>query len=140
MKITTDYIVGNTAIQIVNTGKRIKVIDIAKERKKRYFLEVIVVTLAASIVFLGCCFYIVKLHNTSTMLDKQNYVLRSEIEGLQKENAIRERERENVMVDYKALYKKARRLGMRFPAEGQVYRYDVEKSTAVRIRADRTGS
>ena len=29
MKITTDYIVGNTAIQIVNTGKRIKVIDIA---------------------------------------------------------------------------------------------------------------
>ena len=31
MKTTMDYMVGNTAIQIVNTGKRIKIVDVEKE-------------------------------------------------------------------------------------------------------------
>ncbi len=139
MKITTDYVVGNTAIQIVNTGKKIKVIDIDKEKKKRYFLKLVFITLAASIFFVGSCFSIVKLQNTSTMLDKQNYLLRTEIEALQKENAVLQRENENIAVDYKELYKKAKRLGMKFPAEGQVYRYNAEKSTAVRIGGARPG-
>ena len=34
MKTTMEYMVGNTAVQIVNTGKRIKVIDIKKEKKQ----------------------------------------------------------------------------------------------------------
>ena len=35
MKYTTDYVIGNTAIQIVETGRRIKVIDVERRREKK---------------------------------------------------------------------------------------------------------
>ena len=35
MKVTMDYVVGNTAIQIVNTGKKVKIVDVEKQKKKR---------------------------------------------------------------------------------------------------------
>lgn len=133
MKITTDYVVGNTAIQIVNTGRKVKVIDVEKERKKRYFARIIFVTLLCCMFFLGICFYIVNRQSTSVMLEQQNYSLKREIESLEQENAVLAREVENVNVDYKELYKKAKELGMKFPSSDQVYEYDAEKSTAVRI-------
>lgn len=133
MKITTDYMVGNTAIQIVNTGKKIKVIDVERERKKRYFVKFIFVTVLCCCFFLGICFEIVNLQNISVMLEKQNYKLKSEIEGLEQENAVLARETENVIVDYKELFTKAKELGMNFPSGDQVYEYNVEKSNAVRI-------
>ena len=67
------------------------------------------------------------------MLEQQNYKLKSEIEGLEQENAVLARETENVIVDYKELFTKAKELGMDFPSSDQVYEYNVEKSNAVRI-------
>ena len=136
MKITTDYMVGSTAIQIINTGRKIKVIDVEKEKKKRYFLKILFVTLFSSIFFLFSCFYIVKLHNTSTMLDKQNYILQGEIKHLEEENAVLIKETENITVDYRELYKKAKELGMKFPTEGQVYHYEAERSSTVKINSE----
>ena len=133
MKITTDYVVGNTAIQIVNTGKKIKVIDVEKEQKKRYLVKIIFITLLSSIFFMGICFYIVNLQGRTAMLDRQNYELKSEIESLEQENAVLAKETENVTVDYEELYQKAKERGMKFPSDDQVYEYDVEKSTAVRV-------
>lgn len=133
MKITTDYIVGNTAIQIVNTGKKIKVVDVEKEKKKKDFLKAALLTVVSTAVLLACCFSIVTLHNTSNMLDQKNYALKSEIDELERKNAVLARESENVEIDYHELYKKAKEMGMDFPARDQVYEYDAEKSTAVRI-------
>lgn len=133
MKITTDYIVGNTAIQIVNTGKKIKVVDVEKEKKKKDFLKAALLTVVSTAVLLACCFLIVTLHNTSNMLDQKNYALKSEIDELERKNAVLTRESENVEIDYKELYKKAKEMGMDFPTSDQVYEYDAEKSTAVRI-------
>ena len=45
MKITTDYVIGNTAIQIVNTGKRIKIVDVEKRARKKRFWKRCCVTL-----------------------------------------------------------------------------------------------
>ena len=39
MKVTMDYVVGNTAIQIVNTGKKVKIVDVEKQKKKRKFIK-----------------------------------------------------------------------------------------------------
>jgi len=133
MRITTDYMVGNTAIQIVNTGRKIKVIDVEKERKKRYFVKVFLVTLFSSIFFLGSCFYIVKLHNMSATLDKTNYILQGEIKNLERENAVLTRETESATVDYKELYKKAKALGMKFPTKEQIYHYDAERSSTIKM-------
>lgn len=133
MKITTDYMVGNTAIQIINTGKKIKIVDVEKEKKKKHFLRIAIFTLASSAFILSSCFYIVNLHSTSTMLDKENFALRSEIDKLERENTVLIKETESVSLDYKELYRRAKKLGMRFPSREQVYLYDVEKSTAIRI-------
>lgn len=133
MKTTTDYMIGNTAIQIINTGRKIKVIDVEKEKKKRHFVKILFVTLIGSIFFLYSCFYIVKLHNTSTMLDRQNYILQGEIRHLEEENAVLIKETENITVDYRELYKKAKELGMKFPKKGQVYQYQAERGTTVKI-------
>lgn len=140
MRITTDYMVGNTAIQIVNTGRKIKVIDVEKEKKKRYFAKVFLVTLFSSVFFLSSCFYIVKLHNKSVTLDKTNYILQGEIKNLERENAVLTKETENITVDYKKLYKKAKALGMKFPTKGQIYHYDAERSSTVKMGPGADGS
>ena len=41
MKVTMDYVVGNTAIQIVNTGKKVKIVDVEKQKKKRKFIRLL---------------------------------------------------------------------------------------------------
>ena len=39
MKVTMDYVVGNTAIQIVNTGKKVKIVDVKNRRRKESLLN-----------------------------------------------------------------------------------------------------
>ena len=113
MKITTDYVIGNTAIQIVNTGKRIKIVDVEKRARKKRFWKRCCITFLTGILILSSCFYVVDLQNTKVFLDKQVYALEGQIDTLEKENLI--------------LTKK------NFPTNDQIYYYDAGKSTAVRI-------
>lgn len=137
MKTTLDYMVGNTAIQIVNTGKRIKVIDVEKEKtRKRFWKRFIIVSFMAALLTVTC-FHVVKMENQKVLLDRQVYRLRSQVNVLEKENVILRRQNEEVAIDYNEIFKRAKGLGMRFPTNRQLETYTVEKSTAVRMGAYR---
>ena len=71
------------------------------------------------------------------LLDRQVYRLRSQINVLEKENVILQRQNEEVAIDYNEIFKRAKGLGMRFPTNRQLETYTVEKSTAVRMGAYR---
>lgn len=135
MKTTLDYMVGNTAIQIVNTGKRIKIIDVEKEKiRKRFWKRFLVVFFMAALLTIAC-FHVVKMENHKVLLDRQVYRLQSQVNVLEKENVILRRQNEEVAIDYNEIFKRARRLGMHFPTNQQLETYTVEKSTAVRLGA-----
>lgn len=133
MKITTDYVIGNTAIQIVNTGKRIKIVDVEKRARKKRFWKRCCVTLLTGILILSSCFYVVDLQNTKVFLDKQVYALEGQIDTLEKENLILTKKNSGNVFNYNEIFQKARKMGMNFPTNDQIYYYDAGKSTAVRI-------
>lgn len=136
MKTTMDYMVGNTAIQIINTGKKIKIVDVEKEKvRKKFLARLILVTLIAAMLMVTC-FYVVQLQNRKTLLDREIYTLQTQVEDLEKENIVMEKQNAEVAIDYEDIYKKALELGMRFPTNQQIQTYTVEKSTAVRINGN----
>lgn len=133
MKIVTDYMVGNTAVQFINTGRRIKIVDVEKKKvRKSFFRHFVVAFLLATLLAISCL-YVVRLENQHVMLDKEVYALTNEINQLEKEKIIIQKKQEEEPLDYEVIYKKARALGMRFPTNDQVGAYEVEKSTAVRM-------
>lgn len=136
MKTTMDYMVGNTAIQIINTGKKIKIVDVEKEKvRKKFLARLILVTLIAAMLMVTC-FYVVQLQNRKALLDREIYTLQTQVEDLQKENLVLEKQNAEVAIDYEDIYNKALELGMRFPTNQQIQTYTVEKSTAVRINGN----
>lgn len=133
MKITMDYMVGNTAIQIVNTGRKIKIVDVEKRAvKKRFWKRFFMVSFIAAALMVAC-FYVVRLENQKVLLDQQVYELQAQVKDLEKENLVMEKQNEEVPIDYQDIYNRALGLGMKFPTEQQVQTYTVEKSTAVRM-------
>lgn len=133
MKTTMDYMVGNTAIQIVNTGRKIKIVDVEKRAvKKRFWKRFFMVSFIAAALMVAC-FYVVRLENQKVLLDQQVYELQAQVKDLEKENLVMEKQNEEVPVDYQDIYNRALGLGMKFPTEQQVQTYTVEKSTAVRM-------
>lgn len=136
MKTTMDYMVGNTAIQIINTGKKIKIVDVEKEKvRKKFLARLILVTLIAAMLMVTC-FYVVQLQNRRALLDREIYTLQTQVEDLQKDNLVLEKQNAEVAIDYEDIYNKALELGMRFPTNQQIQTYTVEKSTAVRINGN----
>lgn len=133
MKNTMDYMAGSTAIQIITTGKKIKVVNVEKKKRKRRMIRSALIGLTTAAITVGSCFYVVTMQNTETMLDRQVYSLRGEIDELQKENSRLQKEYENKELDYEEIMEKAQELGMRFPTEAQVLTYHFGKSTAVRV-------
>lgn len=133
MKTTMEYMVGNTAVQIVNTGKRIKVIDIKKEKKKRKAVKILCFSALAVCAMAWSCFTAVNLQNKQTMLDKEVYALQAEIENMEHENAMLAREYESEAINYDEIFARAKEMGMRFPTPDQLCRYTVQKSTAIRM-------
>lgn len=134
MKSTMDYMVGNTAIQIVNKGNRIKIINVEKEKKKKKFLKKCIASMLVGIVTLSSCMYVVELNNARVLLDSQVYTLQEEISELEKEIVVAREDGQKV-IDYEEIFEKAKSMGMDFPQNEQIYRYTVEKSTAVRIKS-----
>lgn len=125
--------VGNTAVQIVNTGKKIKVIDVKKEKKKRKALKKLCGSVLIVCAMAWSCFTVVTLQNTQTMLDKEIYALQAEIKSMEHENVMIAKEYESETIDYDEILARAKAMGMRFPTSNQICRYTVQKSTAVRI-------
>ncbi len=136
MKNTMDYIVGDTAIRIVNTGKKIKVINVRKEKIKKKLFRRLWVMMVTGSIMIFCCFSVVNLENTRVTLNQKVYDLRNEITQLEKENKALSKEIEDTDIDYDDIMEKAEELGMSFPKAGQLYRYKVKKSTAVKINSE----
>ena len=134
MKVTMDYVVGNTAIQIVNTGKKVKIVDVEKQKKKRKFIKQWIIASAASLVLILSCFQIVRMENQEVLLNKQVYKLASQIDVLEKENLALKKQEADVTISYDDLFAS---LGMKFPTNCQVQTYTVEKSTAVRLYGEK---
>jgi cell division protein FtsL len=135
MKSTTDYIVGNTAIRIVNKGSRIQIIDVQKKEKKRKFRMKCLASLTTGLIVLASCLYVVNLQNTKVLLDRQVYSLQTEIDEMEKENKLLVRETEETAVNYEDILAKAKALGMKFPQKEQICYYRVDKSTAIRVNS-----
>lgn len=139
MKTTQDYFVGNTAIQIVRTGRKIKVVDVEREARRRKIVKELFITVIVGILVLVSSFYVVHLHNKEELLDRQNYSLQYDIESLERKNSIIEKNIENMVLDYNDILKKAKKLGMRFPKKNQKYTYNAKKSTLVRVHPGISG-
>ena len=137
VKVTMDYVVGNTAIQIVNTGKKVKIVDVEKQKKKRKFIKQWIIASAASLVLILSCFQIVRMENQEVLLNKQVYQLASQIDVLEKENLALKKQEADVTISYDDLFARAKALGMKFPTNYQVQTYTVEKSTAVRLYGEK---
>jgi cell division protein FtsL len=133
MKTTLDYVIGNTAVQIVQTRGRIKVIDVEKEKIRKKFLSRLILVTVVTAICMICCFTVVQMENQKVLLDNSVYSLRSQVEDLEKENLALQKQSEETAIDYDSIYKRALALGMKFPKQSQVKSYSVEKSTAVRI-------
>jgi len=136
MKTTMDYMIGNTAIQIINTGNKIKVIDVEKRKiRKKFWGRLVLVSFLFAILAVTC-FYVVQLQNRKVLLDKQVYALQAQIEEIEKENLVLEKQNSETPIDYQDIFTRAQELGMRFPTNQQIQTYTVEKSTAVRLYGD----
>lgn len=133
MKTTMDYMVGNTAIQIINKGKRIKVVDVKKEKARRSIFKHIAIALILTGLLVSSCFYVVRLQNQKVLLDQSVYALQIQIDKMAKENVVLQKEQQEVPIDYDEIFKKALDLGMDFPTNQQLGTYTAEKSTAVRV-------
>lgn len=134
MKLTTDYMVGNTAIQIINTGKRIRVVDVEKAKVRRSFVKHLIVALAITGILITLCFYVVRLENQKVLLNRSVYSLQSQVDKIAKENILLQKQEQEVPVDYEEIYDKALALGMRFPTNEQIEAYCATKSTAIRLK------
>lgn len=134
MKIITDYMVGNTAFQFVNTGRKVKVVDVEKRRSRKSFVRHFVVACFLAGLLAFFCLHVVRLENQYVMLDQEVYELTNEVNDLEKETLIIQKKMEEQPVDYERIFKKAQELGMRFPTNEQVNSYKMEKSTAIRVQ------
>lgn len=137
MKNTTDYMVGNTAFQIINKGKKIIVVDVEKEKARKQFIRKSILTLAAGFVVFLICLGFVHLENNRVLLDRQLYEMREEVSEMEGELQVLEKESEQKEVDFADIFHKAKKMGMRFPQLRQVCYYKADKSTAVRINVKR---
>ncbi len=133
MKTTMEYVVGNTALQIINTGKRIKVVDVEKKETRRFFIKTVLMILFISAISLFGCVWLISLQKQSTVMTEQVYTLQSQVTDLEMETKGLRKEVDNLTVDYAEILKKAKALGMDFPKEGQILSYENLPSNMVRV-------
>ena len=134
MKSTTEYMIGNTAVQIVNKGKRICVVDVKKRKQKGRMVKRGLVTVIMAAMLTVACFYVVRLNNQQVILGDSVQRLQDQVTVLKEETEEMKREASDAALDYDTIFSKAKKLGMKFPKQDQVYDYKVQKSTAVRVK------
>ena len=134
MKSTTEYMIGNTAVQIVNKGKRICVVDVKKRKQKGRMVKRGLVTVIMAAMLTVACFYVVRLNNQQVILGDSVQRLQDQVTVLKEKTEEMKREASDAALDYDTIFSKAKKLGMKFPKQDQVYDYKVQKSTAVRVK------
>ncbi len=134
MKSTTEYMIGNTAVQIVNKGKRICVVDVEKRKQKGRMVKRGLVTVIMAAMLTVACFYVVRLNNQQVILGDSVQRLQDQVTVLKEKTEEMKREASDATLDYDTIFSKAKKLGMKFPKQNQVYDYKVQKSTAVRVK------
>ena len=134
MKSTTEYMIGNTAVQIVNKGKRICVVDVEKRKQKGRMVKRGMVTVIMAAMLTVACFYVVRLNNQQVILGDSVQSLQDQVTVLKEKTEEMKREASDATLDYNTIFSKAKKLGMKFPKQDQVYDYKVQKSTAVRVK------
>ena len=134
MKSTTEYMIGNTAVQIVNKGKRICVVDVKKRKQKGRMVKRGLVTVIMAAMLTVACFYVVRLNNQQVILGDSVQRLQDQVTVLKEKTEEMKREASDGALDYDTIFSKAKKLGMKFPKQDQVYDYKVQKSTAVRVK------
>lgn len=134
MKSTTEYMIGNTAVQIVNKGKRICVVDVEKRKQKGRMVKRGLVTVIMAAMLTVACFYVVRLNNQQVILGDSVQSLQDQVTVLKEKTEEMKREASDAALDYDTIFSKAKKLGMKFPKQDQVYDYKVQKSTAVRVK------
>lgn len=134
MKSTTEYMIGNTAVQIVNKGKRICVVDVKKRKQKGRMVKRGLVTVIMAAMLTVTCFYVVRLNNQQVILGDSVQRLQDQVTVLKEKTEEMKREASDAALDYDTIFSKAKKLGMKFPKQDQVYDYKVQKSTAVRVK------
>lgn len=134
MKSTTEYMIGNTAVQIVNKGKRICVVDVEKRKQKGRIVKRGLVTVIMAAMLTVACFYVVRLNNQHVILGDSVQRLQDQVTVLKEKTEEMKREASDAALDYDTIFSKAKKLGMKFPKQDQVYDYKVQKSTAVRVK------
>ena len=134
MKLTTEYMIGNTAVQIVNKGKRICVVDVKKRKQKGWMVKRGLVTVIMAAMLTVACFYVVRLNNQQVILGDSVQRLQDQVTVLKEKTEEMKREASDAALDYDTIFSKAKKLGMKFPKQDQVYDYKVQKSTAVRVK------
>lgn len=134
MKLTTEYMIGNTAVQIVNKGKRICVVDVEKRKQKGRMVKRGMVTVIMAAMLTVACFYVVRLNNQQVILGDSVQSLQDQVTVLKEKTEEMKREASDAALDYDTIFSKAKKLGMKFPKQDQVYDYKVQKSTAVRVK------
>lgn len=134
MKSTTEYMIGNTAVQIVNKGKRICVVDVKKRKRKGRMVKRGLVTVIMAAMLTVACFYVVRLNNQQVILGDSVQRLQDQVTVLKEKTEEMKREASDAALDYDTIFSKAKKLGMKFPKQDQVYDYKVQKSTAVRVK------
>ena len=134
MKSTTEYMIGNKAVQIVNKGKRICVVDVEKRKQKGRMVKRGLVTVIMAAMLTVACFYVVRLNNQQVILGDSVQSLQDQVTVLKEKTEEMKREASDAALDYDTIFSKAKKLGMKFPKQDQVYDYKVQKSTAVRVK------
>lgn len=134
MKSTTEYMIGNTAVQIVNKGRRICVVDVKKRKQKGRMVKRGLVTVIMAAMLTVACFYVVRLNNQQVILGDSVQRLQDQVTVLKEKTEEMKREASDAALDYDTIFSKAKKLGMKFPKQDQVYDYKVQKSTAVRVK------
>lgn len=134
MKSTTEYMIGNTAVQIVNKGRRICVVDVEKRKQKDRIVKRGLVTVIMAAMLTVACFYVVRLNNQQVILGDSVQRLQDQVTVLKEKTEEMKREASDAALDYDTIFSKAKKLGMKFPKQDQVYDYKVQKSTAVRVK------
>ena len=126
--------IGNTAVQIVNKGKRICVVDVEKRKQKGRMVKRGLVTVIMAAMLTVACFYVVRLNNQQVILGDSVQRLQDQVTVLKEKTEEMKREASDAALDYNTIFSKAKKLGMKFPKQDQVYDYKVQKSTAVRVK------
>ena len=121
MKSTTEYMIGNTAVQIVNKGKRICVVDVKKRKQKGRMVKRGLVTVIMAAMLTVACFYVVRLNNQQVILGDSVQRLQDQVTVLKEKTEEMKREASDAALDYDTIFSKAKKLGMKFPKQDQVY-------------------